>query len=140
MIFNGPQGIEVNFKTKILTVDFVDLKFTDTLNFTEADNQTICRLFDESELSNSIGNIWYNPLAPVDPSLYKIIQIFKDNKPISIIHINSQCRLDNMPMSDMYRAIRFQNAIIDLLNKHTAFVNASKRYYKYRNDHAMFDL
>lgn len=140
IVFASSTGMIVDLNSKILKVDFVDLKFKDTLKFTPSETKLLWQSFNESGLFNQKGTIIYDPLMLTTPSSSEILQIFKDNKIASVIHINSHYSLDTLPISDMYRAIRFKNVIVKLLNKDSVFVRARKRYQKYRKDNFMLDL
>ncbi|WP_214073151.1 hypothetical protein [Mucilaginibacter sp. dw_454] len=136
IVFKEDYWATIDLKSNLLKVDFDSLKFTDTLKFTTSDIQELAEVFNSSELASTKGSIQYDPRFTItEPSFYQTIEIYKDNKPVSNVKINYQCKTEFWPFGVRYEAIKFRNIITRILKNNEKYIKAKTRYQKYMNDH-----
>lgn len=142
LIFDDNFWLKVDLKSKVLTVDFDSLKYTDTLKFTPAEEQELANAFSLTRIYNTKGSIQYDPESDtvIMPSFYNTIIIYKGNKFISAIKINDDCTVLKSSADRKKRAVQFRDVIKSILNKNKKCIEARQRYQKYMSDHHMFYL
>jgi hypothetical protein len=135
IFFRYEKFITIDFKTKLITVVYVDLKYIDTINLSETDSLFLQNSFIENKISKISGEYVYPDCPWLMPSFEDRIQIYKNERIRASFGINYKpnCPFEKPSFSSQeYRVRTFGEDIRKVILENNDFQRALDTLYEFQ--------
>lgn len=137
LVFYYNNWIKIDFKSKTLHVNYIDLHYTDTVIFTKNDVDEITRSFDR----NNIGKIKEHQIygeskdIVIPPTRFGIKVYFSEKLQSEFLVEYDYPRNAKPPITEENRVVNFRNDVLKVLEKNLKLKKAVAIFDNYQSKH-----
>lgn len=133
VIFVYNPYININLNSKILKINYGELQYKDTINFSKEEENAIYDSFERNYINALRGEIsYYNDTIRISPPSVFKFKLFMVGKIVSEITVDYNYENKGyIPSGQKYKVVRFRDDVVKILNNNEDIKKALKIFSDY---------